>query len=103
MGSLKLSSSMATSLDLNNGTKMPLLGLGTRKSKPGQVEAAVEHALRKGYRHLDCAACYGNEAEVGAGILPLVLPDLRSSSRASFGTRSTTQGTWRQLVRKRWP
>ena len=44
--SSKLSSSMATSLTLNNGTKMPLLGLGTWKSKPGQVEAAVEHALR---------------------------------------------------------
>ena len=37
---------MATSLTLNNGMKMPLLGLGTWKSKPGQVEAAVEHALR---------------------------------------------------------
>ena len=38
---------MATaSLTLNNGMKMPLLGLGTWQSKPGQVEAAVEHALR---------------------------------------------------------
>ena len=44
--SLKLSTAMDTSLTLNNGTKMPLLGLGTWKSKPGQVEAAVEHALR---------------------------------------------------------
>ena len=38
---------MATAtLTLNNGMKMPLLGLGTWKSMPGQVEAAVEHALR---------------------------------------------------------
>jgi len=74
MGSLKPSCSMATSLTLNNGMKMPLLGLGTWKSKPGQVEAAVEHALRKGYRHLDCAAIYGNEAEVGAAIVASGVP-----------------------------
>ena len=43
---MKLSTTMDTSLTLNNGTKMPLLGLGTWKSKPDQVKAAVEHALR---------------------------------------------------------
>merc|ERR1712013_542574 len=67
-------SKMDTSLTLSSGAKMPLLGLGTWKSKPGEVEAAVEHALRKGYRHLDCAACYGNESEVGAGIVASGVP-----------------------------
>jgi alcohol dehydrogenase (NADP+) len=55
-------------LAFRNGDRMPSLGLGTWKSNPGEVYAAVREALRIGYRHIDCAAIYGNESEIGAAL-----------------------------------
>ena len=53
---------------LYTGAKMPAVGMGTFGSDHAtaeQVQEAVRGAIKVGYRHFDCAACYGNEAQIG--------------------------------------
>lgn len=58
-----------TVVTLNDGTKIPAVGLGTwRASEKGAASNATKVALQNGYRHIDTAAIYGNEEEVGQGI-----------------------------------
>ncbi|MDN4640930.1 aldo/keto reductase [Agreia sp. PsM10] len=59
---------MTTELTLNNGVTLPSLGLGVFQSSPEDTANAVETALNVGYRHIDTAAAYGNEREVGEGL-----------------------------------
>ncbi|WP_045296591.1 aldo/keto reductase [Microbacterium trichothecenolyticum] len=53
---------------LNNGVEIPAIGLGVFQTPPAETVDAVTAALRTGYRHIDTAAAYGNEREVGQGI-----------------------------------
>jgi diketogulonate reductase-like aldo/keto reductase len=55
-------------LALNNGLERPVLGCGVFQTPPDETIGAVEAALAVGYRHIDTAAAYGNEREVGEGI-----------------------------------
>ena len=55
-------------LTLNNGVELPALGLGVFQTPPDETRAAVQAALDAGYRHIDTAAAYGNEREVGEAL-----------------------------------
>lgn len=59
---------LPTHFTLNTGAEIPAVGFGTWQAAPHEVEKAVEIALREGYRHIDAAAIYRNETEVGLGI-----------------------------------
>ncbi|MGW2051900.1 aldo/keto reductase [Streptomyces sp. NPDC001858] len=61
-------------LTLNNGVEMPALGLGVFQTPPDETRAAVTAALDLGYRHIDTAAAYGNEREVGRAIRASATP-----------------------------
>ena len=56
------------SLTMNNGVEIPAIGLGVFQTPPEETVAAVVSALRTGYRHIDTAAAYFNEKQVGEGI-----------------------------------
>jgi diketogulonate reductase-like aldo/keto reductase len=54
---------------LNNGVEIPYLGLGVYQSPPGRItQRVVKYALKIGYRHIDTAMVYGNEADVGTAL-----------------------------------
>ena len=55
-------------LTLNNGVTLPALGLGVFQTPPDETRDAVTAALQNGYRHIDTAAAYGNEAQVGEAV-----------------------------------
>lgn len=56
------------------GGTIPQLGFGTYKVAPETAQQSVEQALELGYRHIDTAQMYGNEAEVGAALVASGIP-----------------------------
>ena len=66
---------ISSTITLNNGVKMPLLGLGTYQvSNVKIIEDAVAHALKVGYRQIDTARMYLNEKKVGKGVKKSGIP-----------------------------
>lgn len=61
-------------VELNNGIKMPIVGLGTWLSKSEDVYNAVLTALQNGYRHIDTAMIYKNEESIGKAIKDSLVP-----------------------------
>ncbi len=60
---------LASTYTLNNGVKIPAVGLGVFRSVPGkETEQAARWALELGYRHIDTAAFYENEEDVGRAV-----------------------------------
>jgi diketogulonate reductase-like aldo/keto reductase len=57
-----------STLTLNNGVELPALGLGVFQTPAEETRAAVEAAIAAGYRHIDTAAAYGNERQVGEAV-----------------------------------
>ncbi|MFI0434040.1 MAG: aldo/keto reductase [Candidatus Nanopelagicales bacterium] len=61
-------------VELNNGVHIPQLGFGVFQVPPSDTQQVVEQALEIGYRHIDTAEMYGNEAGVGAALRAAGLP-----------------------------
>ncbi|MBT8147785.1 MAG: aldo/keto reductase [Gammaproteobacteria bacterium] len=82
-------------LHCHNGDPLPALGLGTWKSEPGEVYEAIREAIGLGYRHIDCAAIYGNEPEIGQA-----LADAMNESEVSRENLWITSKLWNDSHRK---
>ncbi len=64
----------APSITLNDGNAIPQVGLGVCQTPPEDTERAVATALDAGYRHIDTAAGYGNEREIGHAVASSGVP-----------------------------
>jgi 2,5-diketo-D-gluconate reductase A len=82
---------------LNNGVTIPQLGFGVFQVPPEETQRTVEEALAAGYRHIDTAAAYRNEAGVGAAIAASGIP--REELFITTKLRNGEQGNARAAFR----
>src|SRR5262245_6487647 len=71
---MTVSTTTVPTIPLNDGTQIPQLGFGVFLVPPDQTQRTVEQAFEVGYRHIDTAQMYGNEAEVGSAIAASGIP-----------------------------
>ena len=71
---MTFSQTTVPTVTLNDGRRIPQLGFGVFKVDPASTQETVEQAFEVGYRHIDTAQMYGNEAGVGAAIKAAGLP-----------------------------
>jgi diketogulonate reductase-like aldo/keto reductase len=81
-------------ITLNNGVRIPQLGFGVFQVPPEETQRVVEDALEAGYRHIDTAAAYRNEAAVGAAIAASGIP--REDIFLTTKLRNGEQGSARE-------
>jgi 2,5-diketo-D-gluconate reductase A len=88
-------------LELNDGRTIPQLGFGVFQIDPADTAEAVAAALEVGYRHIDTAEMYGNEAEVGEGVRAsgldradiFITSKLSNAAQAPDAVRRAFEGT----------
>lgn len=79
-------------IPLHDGTEIPQLGVGVFKVDPGEAQRVVTDAIEVGYRHIDTAAIYRNEAEVGAAIAASAVPREELFVTTKLWTSDQTRG-----------
>ena len=84
--------------ELNNGVKIPMIGLGTWRVKGKDAEQAALWALHSGYRHVDTAAYYENEGEIGRALKKSGIP--RKELFITTKLRNTDHGQIERALQK---
>lgn len=85
---------------LNDGNKIPAVGFGVFLiPNDGATYEAVTRALKAGYRHIDTAAAYFNEAEVGKAVKDSGIPREEILSQANSGSRIMDMKQQRKVLK----